>query len=144
VDESDVAFQGEHFHRLITHREVEGGMGLGQDIAEGGGRLDHSMGAFVREPCDPRGDVEVRCVALEGEELYLRTGPYPDPESVGHHQFGARLRRGVEGIIQAERSVLDRCDPILGLRNKTQNLALGVGNTADHDRLLGRGAGHQR
>ena len=59
VDERDVTFQGDHFHRLIAHIEVEGGMGLGQDRAEGRGRLDYPVGAVVREPCDPRGEVDV-------------------------------------------------------------------------------------
>jgi hypothetical protein len=136
VDEMDCALQGDHFHRLIAHIEVEDGMGFGQDRAEGGGRLDHPVGAFVIEPCDSRGEVDIRSVALQSEELDLRTTPYPDPESVGHHELGSRSRLGVERIVHAERRVLDRGDPILGLRHKTQNLALRVGNAADQDRFL--------
>jgi hypothetical protein len=143
VDKSHVAFESNHFHRLIAHIEVEGGLGLGQDIAEGCGRFDHSVGAEVIEPCDSRGEVDVCGVVFEGDGLDLRTGPYANPESVGYRQFGAGLRLGVEGIMHTERRVLHRGDPILGLRHKSQDLALGVGNAADHDRLLGQGVGHE-
>jgi len=79
--------------------------------------------------------------------LDLRGRPHSEPGLVGHDELTLAVLAGIKSVVQAERGVLDRCDPVLVVRDIAQEFTLHVRYPPHHHGLFAglrsrRGLGH--
>jgi len=136
-DQIDLAFQGDDFERPITDVEIKHAIGRCYHITERRGCADDTLGVPVVEPCHAGGNVGFGEVRAQSDELDLGAAANPDPGIVGHNEFRFTRGVGIEGILQAEGGIPDRCHPVLLLGYVPEQLTLDVGNAAHQGSFSG-------
>jgi hypothetical protein len=84
MDETDLAFDGDHLDRILPNVEIKDGARIGEHIAERTGGLNDCFVAFIVKTCHPGSHVSLRYLDIEGDELNLGAVAVPDPGPVGN------------------------------------------------------------
>ena len=136
VEEIHGAADGDHFHALVAHVDVEHRVTRRHHRAKGRGHLDDTVRVLVVEACQARAHVHGGGVRMQGDELQLAVLAGADPGAVGHDELGAGIFFHIEAVLQAEGRVTYGAHPVLVLLDVAEQVAFDVGDAADQDRVL--------
>ena len=136
MDEIDVTVDGNDFQRGVADIEVEYRLAGRDDIAERGRYLDDDILALVVQPCKPRGHIQGCGLGVEIDELDLGVLAHPQPGPIRQHELRFCVVARIEGILETERRILDRDNPVVLFFDIAQELALYMGDSTDQSELI--------